>query len=96
MNQERILKEIGLRNNRCFDQKVGKLHRRIDDRKLALEQETKDLDQQIRETKRASAAAPTLADKPAHQRTKTLQATRNQKRKHIFGPRTRQKRAPTV
>ena len=83
--EKQILDEIGTRNNRWLDQEVGKLDRWTDDLKIGLEQEIKDLDQQIRETKRASAAAPALADKLAHQRTlKTLQTTRNQKRKDLF------------
>jgi hypothetical protein len=83
--QNRILDEIGVRNNRWLDQEVTKLDRWSDDLKLALEQEIRDLDQQIRETKRASAAAGVLADKLVHQRTlKSLQTARNQKRKDLF------------
>jgi superfamily II DNA or RNA helicase len=83
--QRRILDEIGLRNNHWLDQEVSKLDLWSEDLKFGLEQEIKDLDLQIRETKRTSAAAATLADKLVHQRTlKTLQATRNQKRKDLF------------
>jgi superfamily II DNA or RNA helicase len=83
--QEQVLEEIGLRNSRWLDQEVTKLDRWTEDLKLGLEQEIKDLDQQIRETKRMSAAAATLDDKLVHQRTlKTLQTTRNQKRKDLF------------
>ena len=83
--QEQVLQEVGLRNNHWLDQEVSKLDRWTEDLKLGLEQEIKDLDQQIRETKRASTAAATLADKLVHQRTlKTLQVTRNQKRKDLF------------
>lgn len=83
--QDQVLQDIGLRNNRWLDQEVSKLDRWTEDLKLGLEQEIKDLDQQIREIKRASAAAATLADKLVHQRAlKALQATRNQKRKDLF------------
>lgn len=83
--QDRILEEIGLRNNHWLDQEVTKLDHWSEDLKLGLEHEIKDLDQQIRETKRASVTAATLADKLVHQRAlKTLQATRNQKRKDLF------------
>ena len=83
--QEQVLEEIGLRNNRWLDQEVSKLDRWSEDLKFGLEQEIKDLDQQIREAKRASAAAATLEDKLVHQRAlKTLQTTRNQKRKDLF------------
>ena len=83
--REHALEEIGLRNNHWLDQEVAKLDRWSEDLKFGLEQEIKDLDQQIREAKRASTAAAALADKLAQQRTlKTLQGTRNQKRKDLF------------
>lgn len=83
--QEEVLKEVGLRNNRWLDEEVAKLDRWTEDLKLGLEQEIKDLDQQIRETKRASSAAATLEDKLVHQRAlKALQTARNQKRKDLF------------
>lgn len=83
--QDQILEDIGLRNNRWLDQEVSKLDRWSEDLKFGLEQEIKDLDLEIRETKRASTAAATLADKLVHQRAlKTLQTTRNQKRKDLF------------
>ena len=83
--QRGILGDIGDRNNRWLDQEVSKLDRWSDDLKIALEQEIRDLDQQIRDAKRASAAAATLADKLTHQRTlKNLQAARNQRRKDLF------------
>jgi adenine-specific DNA-methyltransferase len=64
---------------------VAKLDRWSEDLKFGLEQEIKDLDQQIRDAKRASTTAATLAEKLTHQRTlKNLQGTRNQKRKDLF------------
>jgi hypothetical protein len=83
--QGTILDEINQRNSRWLDQEIGKLDRWSEDKKFALEQEIKDLDHQIRESKRASTAAMTLADKLGHQRTlKVFQATRNEKRKDLF------------
>jgi len=84
-HQRQILDEVGLRNTRWLDQEVTKLDRWSEDLKLGLEQEIKDLDKEIRDTKRASSSAASLADKLVHQRTiKTLQTTRNQKRKDLF------------
>ncbi|PSH05047.1 MAG: DEAD/DEAH box helicase [Acidobacteria bacterium] len=81
----RVLEEIGLRNNSWLDQETAKLDRWSEDLKFGLEQEIKDLDQQIREAKRASAAAATLEDKLVQQRAlKALQSTRNQRRKDLF------------
>ena len=83
--QGRILEEIGQRNNAWLDQEVSKLDRWSEDLKFGLEQEIKDLDQEIRDTKRASTTAVTLADKLVHQRAlKELQNKRNQKRRDLF------------
>ncbi len=79
------MEEISLRNARWLDAEIVKLDRWSEDLKFGLEQEIKDLDQQIRDAKRASSAAVMLEDKLAHQRTlKTLQSTRNQKRNDLF------------
>ncbi|MBS1813878.1 MAG: DEAD/DEAH box helicase family protein [Acidobacteria bacterium] len=83
--QDKVLEEINQRNNEWLDQEIVKLDRWSEDKKLALEQEIKDLDQQIRDAKRASTAAMTLADKLVHQRIlKAFQGTRNEKRKDLF------------
>ena len=64
---------------------IAKLDRWSEDLKFGLEQEIKDLDKEIRDAKRVASAAASLADKLVHQRTlKTLQTTRNQKRKDLF------------
>ena len=85
VQQRQILNEVGLRNTRWLDQEVAKLDRWSEDLKFGLEQDIKDLDKEIRDTKRASSSAASLADKLVHQRTiKTLQTTRNQKRKDLF------------
>jgi hypothetical protein len=56
-----------------------------EDLKFGLEQEIKDFDKEIREAKRASTIAATLADKLMHQRAlKALQTTRSQKRRDLF------------
>lgn len=83
--QEQVLEDVGQRNAHWLDQEITKLDHWSEDLKLGLEQEIKDLDQQIRDTKRISAAAATLEEKLAHQRAmKALQATRSQKRKDLF------------
>ncbi|MCL2660387.1 MAG: hypothetical protein FWD64_07725 [Acidobacteriaceae bacterium] len=80
-----ILAEIGKRNSSWLDQETSKLDRWSEDLKFGLEQEIKDLDQQIRDAKRSSAAAATLDEKLVHQRAlKAHQAMRNQKRKDLF------------
>lgn len=83
--QQQVMEEISRRNARWLDAEIVKLDRWSEDLKFGLEQEIKDLDQQIRDAKRASSTAVMLEDKLAHQRTlKTLQSTRNQKRNDLF------------
>lgn len=85
VKQRDVLEEISQRNARWLDQEIAKLDRWSEDLKFGLEQEIKDLDKEIREAKRVASAAASLADKLVHQRTlKTLQTTRNQKRKDLF------------
>lgn len=81
-----IIKSVGERNARWLDQEAIKLDHWSEDLKFGLEQEIRDLDQQIRDAKRASMAAIPLEEKLAHQKTiKNLQAQRSQKRKDFFG-----------
>lgn len=85
MQQQQALEEIGQRNVKWLDAEVEKLDHWSEDLKFGLEQEIKDLDKEIRETKRTASASVALADKLAHQRTlKTLQAARNDKRRDLF------------
>ncbi len=80
-----ILQQIGLRNNSWLDQEAAKLDRWSEDQRFRLEQEIKDLDQKIRDSKRTSSLAATLEEKLSHQRAlKTLEAMRKQKRKDFY------------
>jgi hypothetical protein len=83
--QAAILQAVGERNASWLDQEAVKLDHWSEDLKFGLEQEIKDLDQQIRDTKRVSIAAQSLEEKLAHQKTiKQLQAQRSQKRRDFF------------
>ncbi|MDR1091370.1 MAG: hypothetical protein LBL79_09865, partial [Prevotella sp.] len=56
-----------------------------EDLKLGLEREIKDIDKQIKETRRLSVAALTLEEKLKRQREiKSLENARNTKRKALF------------
>ena len=73
------------RNGKHFDEEVVKLDRWADDLKLGLEREIKDIDQQIRDTRRMASAAASLADKLAHQKeVKALEVKRNARRRELF------------
>jgi superfamily II DNA or RNA helicase len=79
------LNEVSERNARHFDAEVAKLDRWAEDLKLGLEQQIKELDREIRETRRQSAAAPRLEDKLETQRTlRRLETERRNKRRDLF------------
>jgi adenine-specific DNA-methyltransferase len=83
--QAAIRQSISERNGRVFEAEAIKLDHWADDLKLALEQEIKELDRQIKEAKRTARAAVSLEDKLAGQKQiKTLEAQRNAKRKSLF------------
>ena len=80
-----VLDEVERRNGKHFDEEVVKLDRWADDLKLGLEREIKDIDQEIRETRRRASAAAGLAEKLGHQKdVKALEAKRNSKRRELF------------
>ena len=76
---------VEVRNGRYFDAEVQKLDRWSDDLKLGLERELKDLDLAIKDVRRQSVVAVTLADKLAAQREiKNLEQRRNRKRRDLY------------
>ena len=85
---ERVVEYVSLveaRNAKHFDEEVLKLDRWAEDLKFGLEQELKELDREIRDIRRATAAAPTLAEKLAGQKKlKDLEGRKTKKRKELF------------
>jgi adenine-specific DNA-methyltransferase len=77
--------ELSERNARYLDEETEKLERWADDRKHSLEQELRELDRQIREARKASKLALTLAEKLESQKEqRTLEATRSRKRRELY------------
>ena len=84
--QKHILEDVKGRNAQWLDQEATKLDHWSEDLKYGLEQEIRDLDLQIREAKRASIAAESLADKLTYQKLiKSLQTQRTERRRDFFG-----------
>jgi adenine-specific DNA-methyltransferase len=80
-----IRRRISERNVRFFEAEAEKLEGWADDLKLGLEREIKELDRQIKEARRATSAALNLEEKLAGQKQiKSLETTRNQKRRSLF------------
>jgi hypothetical protein len=84
--QAETQRAISERNARLFEAEAEKLDGGwADDLKLGLERETKELDCQINEARRAATAAPTLEEKLAGQKQiKALESQRNEKRRSLF------------
>ncbi|MFX4301627.1 SNF2-related protein [Alicyclobacillus tolerans] len=87
--EAKIVKEklhlVEEKNGRFFDEEVAKMDRWADDLKFGLEQEIKDLDKQIRELRRASTTAISLADKLAAQKAqRDIETQRNKKRRKLY------------
>src|SRR5690606_10234986 len=74
-----LLDNIQERNGRWFDAEMDKLEHWAEDRRASLRRQLDELEQQIRETRRAARQAPTLVDKLARQRQlRELEARRDQ------------------
>lgn len=79
------LKQVEERNARFFDEEVLKLDRWSEDLKHGLERELKELDKAIREAKKAASLAASLGAKlDAQKQVKSLEGTRNKKRRELF------------
>ena len=80
-----IQRDVSERNARFFAAEADKLDGWADDLKAGLEREIKEIDRQIKDTRRATSTALTLEEKLAGQKQiKTLESQRNQKRRSLF------------
>jgi adenine-specific DNA-methyltransferase len=83
--QTLIQRGISERNARLFEIEADKLDGWADDLKLGLEREIKDLDRQIKETRRSATTALTLEEKLAGQKQiRALELQRHEKRRALF------------
>lgn len=83
--QDVIQRSINERNARYFEEEAERLDAWAEDLKVGLERDLKDIDRQIKETRRAASSAVTLEEKlEGQKRIKTLEATRSQKRRALF------------
>jgi adenine-specific DNA-methyltransferase len=76
---------ISERNGRLFEEEASKLDGWAEDLKVGLEREIKELDRQLKESRRAASAGLTLEDKLAGQKqVRKLESDRNDKRRKLF------------
>lgn len=77
--------EVDARNARHFEEEVLKLDRWAEDLKFGLEREIKELDREIKDARRASIVAASLAEKLATQKQlKALEDKRKRKRRELY------------
>ena len=80
-----IIGSIEQRNLTLFSGETEKLDAWADDLKVGLEREIKELDRAIKECRTKGKGAATLAEKLEHQKEqRTLEATRDKKRRDLF------------
>lgn len=79
------MEALDIRNREYFEEEVEKLERWAEDLKLGLERELKELDLAIKEARKASKVATTLAEKlDAQKALKALDQKRTNKRRQLF------------
>jgi hypothetical protein len=83
--QQAILAALSAKNGRFFECEMEKLEGWAGDLKESLEHELKELDREIKETKREAQLAASLESKVAlPKRVKELEARRSEKRRGLF------------
>ena len=83
--QNAIQRGINERNALYFEEEAARLDAWAEDLKVGLERDLKDIDRQIKETRRAASSAVTLEEKlEGQKRIKSLEAARSQKRRALF------------
>ena len=76
-HRQSLLEETTTRNGRWFDIEMDKLDRWAEDRRASLKAELAELDDALKEAKKAARLAPTLPEKLERQRAaRTLEAKR--------------------
>ena len=77
--RQELLDDMTTRNGRWFDTEMDKLDRWAEDRRASLKAELAELDEALKEAKKAARLAPTLPEKLERQRaTRTLEAKREE------------------
>ena len=82
---EGVRREVNQRNLMYYEAEATKLDGWAEDQKIALERDIKELDKQIRDMRRTTAASPTLEEKLGYQKQmRALEQDRTLKRRALF------------
>ena len=77
--RQELLGDMTIRNGRWFDTEMDKLDRWAEDRRASLQTELAELDEALKEAKKAARLAPTLPEKLERQRAaRTLESRREE------------------
>jgi hypothetical protein len=83
--QTRVLGDVGQRNRRYFEEEIEKLDAWAEDLKENLERELKELDKEIRATKKDARQMLDLDQKVAlHKKAREAEQKRNERRRKLF------------
>ncbi len=83
--KEAVQREVAQRNLSYYEAEANKLDGWADDQKVALERDIKEIDKQIKDTRRTAAASLTLEEKLRYQKEmRELEQQRNTKRRALF------------
>lgn len=83
--RQRILGDVAVQRSAWFEQEMNKLDSWADDLKVGLERDLKELEREIKITRRATTMALTLEEKLTGQKKiKVMEAERTQKRRSLF------------
>ena len=67
-SQKALIEDMTVRNGNWFDMEMNKLDRWAEDRRLSLKSELEELDETVKETRKAARLAPNLPEKLERQR----------------------------
>jgi hypothetical protein len=84
VQQKLIIDELGKKNANLFEIEIDKLDHWADDRRTSLKVELEDLDESIKETRKAARLAPNLPDKLEKQQALRKMETRRNEAWHNF------------
>ena len=84
VQQKTIIEELGKKNANLFEVEIDKLDHWADDRRISLRVELEDLDEAIKETRKAARLAPNLPDKLEKQQALRKMEARRNEAWHIF------------
>jgi len=90
LRRQELLDALAAKNGHWFDAEMDKLDRWAEDRRAGLKAELEDLDQEIKETKKAARLAPNLPEKLERQKELRKLETKRDEAWHSYDQASRE------